>query len=93
MLFWGMTIGSVFLAVILCKSCMLKRGRCDRRKQLGQQNHQNVVCNNNPYNHHYGQKNMNPTIRVPVQMRPYEQVEHTVSNTVEIDNKIQKYEA
>ncbi len=76
MMFWGMTIGSVFLAVVLCKTCMKKRGRCERRQQIAQQN----LNINNPYNH-YVQRNFNPIVRVPVQGRPFEQIQRPVSNT------------
>lgn len=83
-----MTIGSVFLAVVLCKSCMKKRGRCERRRQMAQIN----LPSNNPYNH-YVHGNYNQIVRVPVQGRPYEQVQRQAPNTIEIDNKIQRYEA
>lgn len=81
-MFWGMTIGSVFLAVVLCKTCMKKRGRCGRRHQMTQQMAQQNLNINNPYNH-YVQRNFNPIVRVPVQGRPFEQVQiqRPVSNT------------
>jgi hypothetical protein len=67
MLFWGMSIGSVFLAVVLCKSCMKKRGRCERRRQIAQINLQQ---SSNPYDH-YVHGNYNQVLRMPVQGRPY----------------------
>jgi hypothetical protein len=79
MMFWGMTIGSVFLAVVLCKTCMQKRGRCERRRQQMAMTQQTMNANN-PYNH-YVQRNFHPIVQVPVQGRPYDQVQRPVSNT------------
>lgn len=90
MLYWGMIFGTAFLAIVLCKTCVQRRGRCDRI--IVRENNQQNMPIRRPYTQNF-YNHMNPIVQIPIQGRPHDGIRNQERNTEELDYKIQKYQA